>query len=147
MNSSQQTSALPMDEIHTVCDDVAHGADIQELVENMRSVMIERKGIGLAANQIGDTRRVIIINTQHCRHVLINPIITKSYCGKCTEQEGCLSFPNEKVFVERYKRIVVEAYDQNWEKVKLKLNGIDARCVQHEVDHLNGIDFTMRSKF
>lgn len=137
--------ALPMDEIHTVCKDVEHGSDVQELVDKMRSVMFGHKGIGLAANQIGVALRVILINTVHCRQVIINPVIIKSYCGKCTAEEGCLSFPNKNVFVERHKRIVVEGYDQDWGKIKLKLNGFCSRCVQHEVDHLNGIDFTMRS--
>jgi len=136
--------ALPMGEIHTVCKDVEHGSDIQELIDKMRSVMYERNGAGLAANQIGDTRRVVIINTEHCRRVIINPVISKFSVKKSSAEEGCLSFPNKKVLVVRHKRIVVEGYDQDWKKIKLKLNGFCSRCVQHEVDHLNGIDFTMK---
>lgn len=136
--------ALPMDEIHTVCNDVEHGSDVQELVDKMRSVMYERGGAGLAANQIGDTRRVVLINTTHCKKVIINPVIVKVSDKQSFSEEGCLSFPNKTVLVKRHKKIIVEGYGQDWEKIRLKLNGFCSRCVQHEVDHLNGIDFTMK---
>lgn len=105
----------------------------------MWQVMYHGKGIGLAANQIGETRRIIVIHAKGFKQAIVNPVITKSYGGKVMNQEGCLSFPGRTAKILRSKQIIVEGFDQDWKPVKRKLKGLTAYCVQHEVDHLNGV--------
>lgn len=84
-------------------------------------------------------KRVIVIQTKGFRQVLINPVITGGYGGKSKQKEGCLSFPRLLVQKIRNKQITVEGFNEYWKPVTRKLKGDAARCVQHEIDHLNGI--------
>ena len=97
------------------------------------------EGIGLAANQIGLNKRVIVIDVNGLKQEFINPVITKTLGRKIISTEGCLSFPGKKVRVWRYPQIVVEGFDANWAPIKRKLKGLAACVVQHEIDHLDGI--------
>jgi len=119
--------------------EVPHRENKINLIHGMIQVMKKRGGIGLAAPQVGISQRVIIIRFGDDAQEIINPVIIKRYGGQSSQMEGCLSFPNQEVKKKRYKRIKVEGYDLDWQRVSLKLSGLEARCVQHAVDHLNGI--------
>lgn len=126
--------------LSAVCREVSPEAPHINLAINaMWETMYANKGIGLAANQVGLLDRVIIIDVNGLRQVFINPIITKKFGGTAMSREGCLSFPGVIVKKLRYKRITVEGFDQDWNPIVFKLKGLNAYCVQHEIDHLNGV--------
>lgn len=122
----------------TVAEPVEPGTDVTELLVAMWALMFSHHGVGLAANQVGVLKRIIVVYANGLRLRLINPVITKCYGGKITGLEGCLSYPGVEVKMTRYKNIVVEGFDGDWKPVTLKLRGFIAYCVQHEIDHLNG---------
>jgi peptide deformylase len=104
--------------------------------------MYHYNGVGLAAVQVGILKQIIVIDVEDGKgpYVLINPVILKTKGSKQCD-EGCLSFPNEFGKVERPTEVVVEFYDRNAKKVKLKAKDLLAQAICHEVDHLNGIVF------
>lgn len=126
--------------LSTVCDEINHGEDVSELANAMIKVMRSKAGVGLAAPQIGVCKRVIAIEYAALNIVMINPVIVKSP-GKIVKSinEGCLSFPALLKTIKRSKRVVVEGYDLNWNKVKIDARNMAAFIFQHEIDHLNGI--------
>lgn len=124
--------------LYDTCREVQQGEDISELVEAMRAIMYNGKGVGIAANQIGSTLRVIVINTRDFKKVIVNPVITKRCSGTVLSVEGCLSFPGRLIAVERDKQITIRGFNLDWTPFKRKLRGKAGICVQHEVDHLNG---------
>ena len=108
------------------------------LLDDMAKTMYKYKGAGLAAPQVGVKERVAVVDGSEGLISLINPEILHRE-GKQSAQEGCLSIPDVQVDVERAMRIIVEGLDRDGKHVKLTLDGLDARAMQHEVDHLNGI--------
>lgn len=125
--------------LNTVCDEVELNSDVSELIETMFMQMIQHKGIGLAANQIGVTKRVITMQTQNYTGAIINPVITNKTDTMKMSSEGCLSVPNAQVKVKRNYKVTVEGFNENWEPIKVNMKQLSAYCVQHEIDHLNGI--------
>ena len=128
--------------LSTIVDSVFENEDCSDLVDAMFHIMYTKGGIGLAANQIGQPKRIIVMHAKGFKQEFINPVITKFYGGKATSKEGCLSVPGSiasKVNMIRYKQVIIEGFDKNWKPVKRKLKGLAAFCAQHEVDHLNGI--------
>jgi len=120
---------------------------MKEWVNQMFDLMYEARGIGLAANQVALPYRLFVINPtgdpdqpEH-EQVFINPEILRRN-GSEEAEEGCLSLPEVFGPVTRAERIVVEAFDIDGQQLRLELEGIDARVVQHENDHLDGIMFT-----
>ncbi|PIS40970.1 MAG: peptide deformylase [Candidatus Kerfeldbacteria bacterium CG08_land_8_20_14_0_20_43_14] len=114
---------------------------IQELIYDMQETMSEKDGIGLAANQIGILKRIVVIADKEGPLILINPeIIEKSWLKNIME-EGCLSVPGVFGTVKRHKKITVAAINSRGETLKLKAEGMLARVIQHEIDHLDGILF------
>lgn len=109
------------------------------LIGHMILIMKKHGGVGLAAPQIGVSERVIVIRVGEDAHEFINPVIIKRYGGMSTKKERCLSYPNVNVKRKRYARVKIEGYDRHWQRVTLQLSGFEARCAQHEMDHLNGI--------
>jgi len=108
------------------------------LIEDMFDTLKINDGIGLAAVQVGILKRLIIIEYENKKYVLINPIVVEAEGSQMCE-EGCLSFPNEFFSVNRPTNIVVEYLDENGEKQVLKENGVLAVVLSHETDHLDGI--------
>ena len=118
--------------------DVKEGEDLTKLADDMIETMLANNGIGLAANQVGVLKRIIVDNC--CgTHIIINPVITRIGLGKMKNYEGCLSYPGERVKVSRYKIITVEGFDINWNPVKIKARNRLAIVLQHEIDHLDGV--------
>tara|TARA_B100000513_G_C11763270_1_gene138464 strand:- start:41 stop:481 length:441 start_codon:yes stop_codon:yes gene_type:complete len=113
------------------------------LIENM----LHYDGVGLSANQIGiEERAFAMIRDIEYNDIIVcfNPRIVKRYDDEVWCEEGCLSFPDEIINIQRPDRIVVKYEDENKKDHKIKLEGFAARVFQHEFDHLNGIDFTQR---
>ena len=116
---------------------------IQELIEDMVETMHTYDGVGLAAVQVGILKRILVIDLYDGNPVikLINPVITKQK-GKQEVDEGCLSFPNKYVRVERPMEVTVEGLNEKGQKVKINGKELLAQAICHEVDHLNGIVLT-----
>lgn len=112
-----------------------------ELIKEMTETMKEKDGVGLAAPQIGENLRLIIVVLDKVVITMINPQITKKSWAKDTAEEGCLSIPKTYGKVERHKQINCVYFDENGKKQKLKLKNLNARIIQHEVDHLDGVLF------
>src|SRR5215470_4082785 len=115
-------------------------AAVQQLVDDLFETMDAAKGIGIAANQIGLTERVAVIAVEDDRFAMVNPVIV-SASGKAKAEEGCLSIPEIYGEVSRPERIVLEAQDREGRPYRRELEGLVARAVQHEIDHLDGILF------
>ena len=114
--------------------------DLASLVERMKALMYEANGVGLAANQVGVLRRVLVMQPEEEGPiVLVNPVIRESSDELCTDDEGCLSLQGVTVPVERRLRLTVDAVDENGNEVSFELEGLEARVLQHEVDHLDGV--------
>ena len=111
-----------------------------ELLDDMKETMYENDGMGLAAPQVGVLRRAIVIDVNNAFMELINPEII-SRKGKDIEEEGCLSVGNFRGRVERPYEITVKAFDRYGYPFTLKGEKWIARCICHEVDHLDGILF------
>jgi peptide deformylase len=115
---------------------------IQDLVKTMRM----KDGIGLAAPQVSQSIRVIAVSTENGALILINPKIIGKSWRKNLAEEGCLSFPNIFGMVKRHNKIKVIGYDKNGKQIKLKCEGLFARVIQHEINHLDGILFIDKAK-
>jgi len=112
--------------------------EIRKLAQDMKETMFTGQGIGLAAPQIGVLKRIIAVQ-EKTPLIFINPRIIKKSRETVSEQEGCLSFPGIFLKINRAKEIEVEALDERGEKVYFKAQGLIARVLQHEIDHLDGI--------
>jgi peptide deformylase len=111
------------------------------LIDDMMRMMRKANGIGLAAPQVGVTQRIIVIAPEGVKPTaLINPVVTKSE-GEQIGQEGCLSIPGLYGDVKRAAYVEVEAVDRRGRELVYELEGLPARVVQHEIDHLDGILF------
>ncbi len=121
--------------------------DLFDLVDEMIEACRKANGIGLAAPQIGKSIRLCIINLEHLGlppFALVNPKIVKKSWKKVEMEEGCLSIPGKFGIVKRPAKVTVEAENLNGEKNKFEADGMLARVIQHEVDHLDGVLFTTK---
>lgn len=115
--------------------------DLGQLLDDMKMTMVEKNGMGIAAVQVGVLRRAIIVEVSPKKYLeIINPTIIKTR-GKSCDQEGCLSVPGFYSNVERPKYVKIEAFDRNGKKFEFEGEDYVARCICHEIDHLNGILF------
>ena len=122
------------------------GKEEQQLMDDMLETMYSANGIGLAAIQIGIPKRIIVMDISKDDKIkepryFVNPIIKNKDTSKSTYEEGCLSVPNQFAEIDRPKKCNVEYLDYNGEKKILKAEGLLATCIQHEMDHLEGILF------
>jgi peptide deformylase len=115
--------------------------DLRRLVERMTALMHDANGIGLAANQAGVVRRVFVFrHNDHDEPVAaVNPRVVDPSKERETDDEGCLSLQRVLVPVERHVSVTLEAQDATGAPFRLELSGLDARVVQHELDHLDGV--------
>lgn len=123
--------------------------ELRKIVGRMLDLMYEKKGIGLAANQVDLPYRLLVMNTEgdaaakELEYVFINPVIVKR-SGTAEGEEGCLSFPEVFAPVRRSEKIVLSAYTLAGEEVSYELGDLPARVAQHECDHLDGVLFIDR---
>ena len=134
-------------------------AELKQFVADMHETMLDASGIGLAANQVGVLKRVLTIFIPHQdsryedeeseepkmdwhdkKYTFINPVITKKQ-GKIRFQEGCLSFPEIYENVDRASEVWVDAFDKDGKPFSVHATGLFSICLQHEIDHLDGIVF------
>lgn len=112
-----------------------------DLIDNMFDTMYEEDGVGLAAPQIGILKRIAVIDIREGNKViLINPEIIEEK-GKAIMEEGCLSVPGETGDVIRSKEIKVKSLNRKGEEIEFRAEGFEARAIQHEMDHLDGVLF------
>ncbi len=121
------------------------------LIEEMRQTMIVAKGVGLAANQIGQDLQLFVIEKVMATENAIpdaffNPEITEYSREEDEMEEGCLSIPSFYHQIRRAKKIKIKALDEQGNKIKFKARGFLARVLQHETDHLNGVTIKERAK-
>jgi len=115
---------------------------VMQLVRDLTDTLKETGGVGMAAPQIGITRRVLIVNVDNKIHVFINPEIEVLDDQKIRSDEGCLSIYSIKDFnVKRFSKVKVRAKNLKWKDVEVVAEGLLARIFQHEIDHLNGVLF------
>ncbi len=123
--------------------------ELRKLIDDMFETMRAANGLGLAAPQIGVLQRVFVVELEEDEatpgsgvpYALINPEIVKSSEDREAGQEGCLSIPGWRGEVERPVKVVVRALDRDGQRVKLEFEGLVARAMQHELDHLDGVLF------
>ena len=116
---------------------------IQRLLDDMVETMRAAPGIGLAGNQVGRLLRLVVIDIEDTVYHLVNPEVL-SCEGEVVLEEGCLSLPGFWADVRRPERVVVRALSRQGKPIKLRADGLLARAVQHEIDHLNGVLFIDR---
>jgi peptide deformylase len=118
--------------------------EVKNLIEKMYVAMEQYRGVGLAAPQIGVSRRVFVYDVGEGRHALINPKIVRRK-GEEVATEGCLSIPGLQGEVPRALYVTAVGLDENGDKVKIRAEGLLARVFQHEIDHLDGMMFVDRA--
>ena len=127
--------ALPLKEITP---------EMLNLMKDMTETMYADSGVGLAAPQVGVSKRIIVIDGEEGGLiVLINPVIVQSE-GEVVEEEGCLSIPGIYSQVKRSSKVTVKALNENGDSIEITKEGLTARALQHEIDHLDGILFIDR---
>ena len=122
------------------------GIEEQELMDDMLETMYAAPGIGLAAIQVGVPKRIIVMDISNDKNkkeprFFVNPVIRNKNTTKAKYEEGCLSVPNQFAEIERPNTCEVEFLDYEGKKQLLKADGLLATCIQHEMDHLEGILF------
>jgi len=126
--------------------------ELDVLIANMFETMYDSNGIGLAAPQIGLAIRLFIVDgteieeasTQDFKKVFINPVIVEEFDTRWDYEEGCLSIPNVRADVNRYSKLRIRYCDENFVEHEEVYDGMAARIIQHEYDHIEGILFTDR---
>ena len=125
---------------------ISVGDEERKLMDDMLETMYAANGIGLAAIQIGVPKRIIVMDISKEEEkkeprYFVNPVIKNKDPLKFTYEEGCLSVPNQFAEIDRPSKCEVEYLDYNGEKKLLKAEGLLSTCIQHEMDHLEGILF------
>jgi peptide deformylase len=115
--------------------------DLSMFVEDMKKTMSKKDGVGLAAPQVGKNIRLVVIQTKNKIVAMINPKITHRSIGTEVMEEGCLSVPNYFGNVRRPKKITCSYIDEHGARMKVESEGLMARVIQHEIDHLDGVLF------
>jgi peptide deformylase len=134
--------------LRTPAEPVAEVDDeVRQLIDDMLETMYDADGVGLAAPQVGVSRRVIVIDVREpdvAPFGLVNPVIVERADEVERGEEGCLSIPGLRDIVERSAKVVVEGLDRDGLPRRIEAEGLLARALQHEVDHLDGILFIDR---
>lgn len=132
-------------------EEIKEGEDIKDLISDMFDTMDHANGVGLAAPQINKGIRLFVIDSslmlddeseeKGIRRAFINPIILDEYGDEFGFEEGCLSIPDVRAEVIRPEKLTIEYFDENWKLREEEFDGMTARVIQHEYDHLEGILF------
>ncbi len=124
--------------------------DIKALSDDMFETMYNASGVGLAGPQIGKSLRIFVVDgspmgeeeTEGFKIVFINPIIVIEEGAEWPFEEGCLSIPDIRYEISRKPKLTIRYFDENWEEHENTFEGIQARIIQHEYDHIDGVLFT-----
>ena len=148
---------LPDPLLRQVCEPVEMGdKSIKKLAKQMAKLMYKTDGVGIAAPQVGILKRFVVVDCTWVEEdengkslgkkplIMINPEIVEHSEERVTNSEGCLSVPGVSGDVERWSLVKVECYNENYEKVSYEGDGLFGRCMQHELDHLDGKTFVDR---
>lgn len=132
----------PDEGLREVCAPVPSVDDsIRQLLDNMAETMYDAPGIGLAAPQVGVSKRAIVVDVEGDQlFKMVNPEIIHTE-GQVDSEEGCLSIPDIRERIKRAERIKVKGLDETGAPFELEAEGMLAICLQHEIDHLNGVLF------
>lgn len=134
-----------------VAQDIEKGSiDVQQLAADMFETMYESSGVGLAAPQIGKSIRLFVVDGEPLdeeklkdfKKVFINPVILEESGEKWGFEEGCLSIPGIRAEIMRKEKLKIRYFDTDWNEHVEEYDGLAARIIQHEYDHLQGILFT-----
>ena len=134
--------------------------DLKTLIDNMWETMYNANGVGIAAPQIGKSIRLFVVDAapfskddeisddeistlKDFKKVFINPIMIEETGREWDFKEGCLSIPNIREDITRKEKITIKYYDESFKEIELTLEGLAARIVQHEYDHIEGDNFTL----
>ena len=127
--------------------EIEKGTDVKQLIEDMFETMHNANGIGLAAPQIGKSIRLFVVdgtilddepNMVDFKKVFINPIMLEENGSPWEYEEGCLSIPNIREKISRLEKVRIRYYDEDWNLVEEQYDGLKARVIQHEYDHIEG---------
>jgi peptide deformylase len=124
--------------------------DVKALSDDLFETMHKASGVGLAAPQIGKSLRIFVIDAtpmedekyKNFKSVFVNPLILREDGEPWNYEEGCLSIPGIREEVERSEKLKIRYYDENWQQHEEEFDGILARIIQHEYDHIEGVLFT-----
>lgn len=141
ITTPHKTLRIKADEI-----DLEDLKNLQNFIKDMEKTMIKKDGLGLAGNQVDFPKRIFIINTKDGPQAIINPTLHNKSFKKKWSEEGCLSIPDTYGQVKRHYHLILKGYDSKGKKLKMKVEGLFARVVQHEVDHLDGVLFIDKAK-
>lgn len=111
---------------------------VSKLIDDMLETMYEANGIGLAAPQVGVSQRIVVLDVGEGPVALVNPVIVDAE-GEDIDVEGCLSIPQRWVYVKRATAVEVMGLNEKGKPVRIKADGLYARALQHEIDHLDGV--------
>jgi peptide deformylase len=112
---------------------------LSRLAEEMLATMREQEGVGLAANQVGRLKRILVAALEDQEYVVVNPLIEEAAETTEKDSEGCLSIPGIQVEVERSTGITLSGQDATGTPLRIEASGLMARIFQHEIDHLDGV--------
>ena len=118
---------------------------LEKLAQDMLATMREHEGVGLAANQVGRLKRILVAAIEDEEFVIVNPVIEDRSEESAKETEGCLSIPGIQVGVERPTAITISGSDASGNPVRMEVTDLLARVFQHEVDHLDGVTILERT--
>jgi peptide deformylase len=127
--------------------EIPEGTDLSQLIEDMYETMHNASGIGLAAPQIGKSMRIFVVDgtiiedepaMADFKKAFINPVMLEELGEAWEYEEGCLSIPNIREKIERKEKLRIRYHDQNWNLKEEEFDGMKARIIQHEYDHLEG---------
>ncbi len=136
--------------------DVEHGSDVSQLVADMFETMYKAQGVGLACPQIGEVQRIFVVDgsamydeededepeLKTFKKVFINATIEEEWGEEWGFEEGCLSIPTVRGEVFRFESLKIHYFDENWVEHEEEIDGMRARIIQHEYDHVEGVLFT-----
>lgn len=136
---------FPDERLRTVANEVTEvNDDIRKITEDMFETMYDENGVGLAATQVNIHQRIVVIDVSDDKSeplVLINPVITEKSGEIMINEEGCLSVPGNYAKVDRNTEVTVTALDAQGKEFSLSASELLAICIQHELDHLQGVLF------
>ncbi len=121
--------------------------ETKDLIKEMKAVLSKEDGVGLAAPQIGESKKIIIINSEEEIFAFINPEIVDISEDKIINKEGCISVPEIRLDVSRSRKVKIRTLNEGGKDIEIEAEGVLAIILQHEIDHLNGILFFDRVNF